>query len=81
MPDACYGSGVVELKAGLPSPARPWERREEVLFKRLAVVVVAAMMVLSMFAASAPAAFAQGRSETAPNCAKGNEIAYAQSGG
>jgi hypothetical protein len=45
-------------KAVLRNPALYGRRRQEVLRKRVAVLVAAAMMVLSMFAAAAPA-FAQ----------------------
>jgi hypothetical protein len=57
VPDACYGDGVVQ-SGGVDGPRSFGERREEVLRKKLAVLVVGALMALLLlaFAATASAA-------------------------
>jgi hypothetical protein len=49
-------------------------RRDQVLKKKLAVLLAAAMMVVATMAASP--AFAQGNSESAPNCEQGQGRAF-----
>ena len=48
--------------------------------RRMMVVFTAALVVAAMMVAMAMPAFAQGEPERAPNCEKGNSIAYRTSG-
>jgi hypothetical protein len=61
---------VALVNLGGPIAPLSYGRREEVLLKKkLAVLLAAAMMVVATMAASP--AFAQGESESAPNCERG----------
>ena len=48
--------------------------------RRTFSVLAVMMVVAAMLAASAMPAFAQGKSETAPNCEKGNNTAFGSEG-
>jgi Ni/Co efflux regulator RcnB len=48
--------------------------------KRIISVLAAMAIMAAMVAASAMPAFAQGRSDTAPNCKKGNDTAFGSPG-
>ena len=49
--------------------------------RRLISLVAVSLVMAAMILASALPVFAQGESETAPNCEKGNNTAYSSPGG
>ena len=49
--------------------------------RRIILLVVVALVMAAMMLASALPVFAQGASETAPNCEGGNNTAYSSPGG
>jgi hypothetical protein len=58
------------------NPAGVAREKEVALMRRILLVMTVAAVVAALMLASALPVFAQGRSETAPNCEKGNNTAY-----
>jgi hypothetical protein len=54
--------------------------KEVALMRRIISLVVVALVMAAMMLAMSMPVFAQGNSETAPNCEKGNDTAYGSPG-